>query len=51
MDELGLFWIDEELKTDILGKMNRNEIIYDIPPLIKNERYRQSTEAAQWNPF
>ncbi|WDE95694.1 extracellular solute-binding protein [Lentisphaera profundi] len=40
MDDLGLFWIDTELKKEIQEKMVKKEIIYDIPPLIKNTFYR-----------
>ncbi|MDD7985427.1 extracellular solute-binding protein [Lentisphaera marina] len=40
MDAYGLFWIDVELQKEIRAKMTKKEIIYDIPPLIKNTRYK-----------
>jgi microcin C transport system substrate-binding protein len=45
MDSYGLFWIDTDLKKEILAKMKNKEIIYDIPPIIKDERYRGGQNA------
>ena len=45
MDSYGLFWIDMDLKEEILTKMKKKEIIYDIPPIIKDERYRGGQNA------
>ena len=45
MDKYGTFWIDPKMKKELLEKMKKKEIIYDIPAIIKDERYRGGKNA------
>ena len=47
MDSLGLFWIDEKLKKEILDKKAKGETIYGIKPIIIDQRYRSATKESK----